>query len=328
MRIPMGHVVAPSGKILLVDAGLLDLWSHDRTPVLPDGILATDEETARANRSVDVELVGAGAEAVAEVMQRGHPRFMYDISEDRIEAIRGEVTRIAAKLDVEAGVRIHTPRIPHRRRFDDALVQGAGPLFFHGITAVAFEVKTAARLEVWGERMDDEPERWKRVGLSVRDQPVQFHDDCATVAVDRARLMFIDVDALAGWKHTESIDGLADFVFWGLEAAEVAREHGAPSLGDDQFGWENLLLDLALERGERIELAQAAGRRMATDFRPHSHHWELMRQVRASPTQSGIVQLGDAVACGFMTSWGDGFFPVVRELSAPEEVVAMRVEFA
>jgi hypothetical protein len=140
--------------------------------------------------------------------------------------------------------------------------------------------------------------------------------------------MFIDADAVNAWKHDEPIDGKADFVFWGRDADEVAREHRVPALADGQYGWEDLPIDEIVRRGEPIEQSKRAnGRKMATDFRPHSHHWELMRQVRASPTESGIVHIGDAVACGFMTTWGDGFFPVVRELSAAEEVVAVRVEF-
>jgi len=34
------------------------------------------------------------------------------------------------------------------------------------------------------------------------------------------------------------------------------------------------------------------GWKVAIDFRPHSHHWQLMQQVRASTSESGTVELG------------------------------------
>jgi hypothetical protein len=102
--------------------------------------------------------------------------------------------------------------------------------------------------------------------------------------VDWARLLAVDVDALAGWQDSEPLDGKADFAFWGVDAA------------------------------------------FATDFRPHSHHYVLMEQVRSSPTESGVVSLGEARACGFTTRWGDGIFEVHRDLDAEGRVVQIRIE--
>ena len=56
------------------------------------------------------------------------------------------------------------------------------------------------------------------------------------VAVDYARLLIADFDALGAWKHEDSLDGLADYVFWGEDAEHVAQAPGAPLLASSEFG--------------------------------------------------------------------------------------------
>src|SRR5262249_17032622 len=140
--------------------------------------------------------------------------------------------------------------------------------------------------------------------------------------VDEARLIFADADALGAWEHDRPLDGLADFVFWGQDAGRLARETGAPALADGQWGWLDRPPDEGLRLGTpagetKARLTLALG----TDFRPHSHNWQLMRQVWASPTQAGTVDIGGARMCGFATSWGDGIFPVLCDLDAEDRLV-------
>ncbi|MEU3693784.1 hypothetical protein [Streptomyces narbonensis] len=70
------------------------------------------------------------------------------------------------------------------------------------------------------------------------------------------------------------------------------------------------------------------GRRMAVDFRPHSHHWQIMREVRASQVAAGSVELGDARVLCAMTTWGDGYFPVIADLDSSGGLLAVRVRFS
>jgi hypothetical protein len=86
--------------------------------------------------------------------------------------------------------------------------------------------------------------------------------------------------------------------------------------------------------GEAVDKARAlmdwkeeTGRRMRVDFRPHSHHWQVMRQIRASGLGTGTVDIGDARLLCTMTTWGDGHFPVSADLDASGCVVAVRVSF-
>ena len=66
--------------------------------------------------------------------------------------------------------------------------------------------------------------------------------------------------------------------------------------------------------------------KFALDFRPHSHHYHVMERVRGSATESGTIETGGAILCGFMTSWGDGIFPVEPDLDAEGRLVRLRVE--
>ena len=70
-----------------------------------------------------------------------------------------------------------------------------------------------------------------------------------TVAVDEARLMFADIDALGQWQHEKPLDGKADFVFWGRDAERAAQTTGAADLGDGQWGWLNLPVRETVQRG-------------------------------------------------------------------------------
>jgi len=52
-----------------------------------------------------------------------------------------------------------------------------------------------------------------------------------------------------------------------------------------------------------------------------------MAQIRATATDSGTLEVGGAQLCAFHTTWGDGYFPVLRVLE-DDELVAVRVHLA
>src|SRR5207245_7980505 len=66
--------------------------------------------------------------------------------------------------------------------------------------------------------------------------------------------------------------------------------------------------------------------KMGRDFRPHSHHFLIMKQVRETDTESGTIEVGGAKMCGFMTSWGDGFYPIYRDLDEQGQLVRVRID--
>jgi hypothetical protein len=198
-------------------------------------------------------------------------------------------------------------------------------------------IPTDATMRVVGERMGGRDSginnRWRWVALEVRPRrKVASSTRVGHVFVDRARLMFADIDSLGAWKHDDPTDGLADLVFWGRNAEEAAKETKAPRLSpptesNPVYGWENLPDLEARQKGSLIWQAKEKNEWMlALDYRPHSHHWEVMRQVRDSKTESGTIGAGGATMCGFMTSWGDGLYPVIVERDSGGEVVRVRLQ--
>lgn len=176
-------------------------------------------------------------------------------------------------------------------------------------------------------RTPDE-DRWRRVMVQGNSQnPTCRSGLVGRVAADYARLLVADFDALGAWRHEDSLDGLADYVFWGRDAEIVAQALNAPRLSNTEFGWTNLPESLAEEHGIEVQkYMQRHGLKFATDYRPHSDHWQVMQTTRNSATESGTAVVGGVTVCNFMTTWGDGLFNVYRDLGESGELVQVRIE--
>lgn len=168
---------------------------------------------------------------------------------------------------------------------------------------------------------------WDHVAVAVSDAAIARREPIGELLVDFARVLVADKGCASAWVHDRSIDGLADFAFWGRDAEALAAATGAPALEDGQWGWTDLPVDEAIARGTAArELAAARGWKLATDYRPHSHHWQALALVRASPTESGTIDVGGLRVCLFMTSWGDGMFPVYADRDADGGLVQVRIQ--
>jgi len=335
----LGEVTTPSGAVFVADMGFLELWCHDRPPVMPPGVL-DDEGTADANAGADFRIDGPDAEKCGRHWDRHwHPRFHFDIPRHGLDVVRKSFAEFIAEHGYDAKLTRLRAKVTHRQRIADALEhgQGMGQVFFQGLEGfVIAGLPTDEKMRVTGERMGGRDrhvdDRWRWIDLEVRPgAKVASSAQAGRVFVDRARLMFADIDALGAWKHDEPIDGRADLVFWGRDAAAAAREVKAPKLPDPDggttYGWEDLPDAEARRKGGLVWRAKEKhGWVMALDYRPHSHHWEVMRQVRGGRTESGTITVGGARMCGFMTSWGDGLYPVVVERGAGGEAVRVRLQ--
>lgn len=324
----LGEVTCPSGKLMVVDLGLLGLWSHSDPPLLADWD-APEQIVRQANAAVDFRVEGRDAGAATALFGRS-AGWLYDRPADFASTFADAI----AERGLAAALVAHPVRIPHRQRVDNALAGGraTGIVEFHGAWATCIaDLPADARLEVYGSRMGkgEFDDRWRHIELEVASGAVVEEEVVGEVAVDKARVALFDVDALASWKHDESIDGRADFVFWGLDAAKAAEISRAARLEDGQFGWTELAIEEAIERGTAVEQLRAERSfRFVTDFRPHSHHFQVMAQVRGSATESGTLEVGGARMCAFMTSWGDGIFPIERLLARDGGLLGIRLVLA
>ena len=331
----LGEIACPSGSVFLFDFGYMDLWCHDRPVMFPDGLM--DEAATRtANAAADFKITGRDAEAAGKKWDRQwHPGYFLDVPGHALHSVSESFDQMCAENGFRAKLTRLKKRIPHRTRADHALEygHGAGVVFLSGMHAVVVSGLPPGRtLPVYATRMGGKDkavkDRWEWVDLEVRPRAKAARREViGDVTVDKARLFFADLDAVGAWEHEQPLDGRADFLIWGKDAALAARTLNIPKLADNEFGWVDEPVHEVARKGIGVEEEMARrGWKMATDFRPHSHHYQLMKPLREEPTASGCIDVGGATVCGFSTSWGDGFFPVWRELSATGELVRIRVQ--
>jgi hypothetical protein len=319
----LGNVSFPSGDLLLIDFGLLRLWSGDQPPLLPEK-LAPAEVVAKANAAADFEIVGPqAAEAAARLnlaVVKG--RYAFDLPQDS-----GPVSEAVALTGLEARVQ-QVPRMPHHTRvlrlLDD--LPNGSEVPFHGGWGVAVRGLPAGSLRVLGERMEPgaDQQRWHSVWVECAEGVLAETLEAGYVLVDEARLMFVDPTALNSWVNDEPADGLFDLAFWGADAEQVATRLAVSKL-EDEYLWTDLAVDQVRPLCDQLESLRGDGVRFAFDLRPHDDHFRVLKPMRSSATESGTIEVGGALTTGWFTSWGDGAFPVYRDLAEDGTLLRVRV---
>lgn len=329
----IGHVTAPSGKLLIIDPGLLNLWSHDRPVRAEPSGLVSDEICDIANSAVDLRIDGPDAEQAGRAFNRQwHNRFIYDIPAKRVEEVISPFEMKVHELNLNAKLVPMPDRMRHRNRIDRTFEQSpcGGIVQYHGVNAIVVgRVPDTCKLDIVGWRMPPGKfsERWKQVSLEFSAGESVSAELLGRVGVEEAKLLFADVEAMAFWKNDELIDGLANFLFWGRDAAQVAVKFGAPRRSGTEWGWINLPIEEIVPIAEPIEACREQGLlKFATDFRPHTDFHRLRSQIRSTPEASGTINVGGAEICGFHTSWGDGHFPVYLDRDSAGNALRVRVE--
>jgi len=326
----LGEVTCPSGHLVVLDGGCLWMWSGDRSP---SEMEVYDRLPSPAKGSVDFDVAGPDAQAAGRSFPRRPGPYHYDIPPGFIDEWVEFFAAHCRANSFDATLEQRPNLVPHRERALRCAREGLEGFIFFGMFAVAVGGVPADRpLAVTAELSDGEWEGWKQMTLTASQAPVASTRALGPIGVDAARLTFADLDALSHWRHDDPIDGLADVVFWGGPNAFEAAEHfGVPHVdtaGDEgSWGWTDLPVEVALRRGLAIQAwkDEVPGRKLGLDFRPHSHHWQVMRQVRATESESGVVHVGGADILFAMTSWGDGFFPAYADYDADANLVAVRV---
>lgn len=306
-----------------MDGGYLGLWSGDRSPA------ASEDRDAVA--AVDFEVVGEDADAAARSFDRQSGRHLYDIPQHAVTDFVATFDEHCQERGLKALLQRFPVQIAHRDRVRRAVAAGDPDFLITGVPVVPVgNVPTDTRLSVtasrgrWG---------WREICIEFTTAPVAHTRRLGSIGVDNARFVIADADALASWVHEDSLDGLADVAFWGRDEEQIAAEFGAARTatpGDDHYGWLNLPIRQAHERAVALHKRRGAQPRamFAFDFRPHSHHWRVMADVRASENEAATIAIGGAEIMMAMTSVGDGFFPVNLDLDASGTPVAARITVA
>ncbi|GAB3914748.1 hypothetical protein GCM10029964_126760 [Kibdelosporangium lantanae] len=326
----LGQITCPSGHLVVADGGYLGAWSGERSPAEIDPVLLNVDDPqliGEITGAVDFEIVGPDAEEAARAYDRQAGVSLYDIPMSHVPDLPRSFAEFCREQGFVARAETLAERVPHRERVRRSVARGDGGFVIFGIPVVVVGGVPVDRvLPVVGTRHDygEEGVRLRDISVRISDEPATRSELLGRVGVDWARLSFADADALTAWRHLKPADGKADVAFWGRDAAEAAAAHGAVELPEGVHGWEDLGLAEAIERYETVESwQQANGKRMMLDFRPHSHHWQVMRDVRASATESGEIEVGGGRIVFAMTTWGDGYFPTYADY-AGDELVAVR----
>jgi hypothetical protein len=329
----LGTVTTPTGDLVLIDFGLLHLWSGESEPAL-DPYDVGEQVAAISNSAVDLVILGDDPVAAGRAadLAAAAGRYVFDIPADHVQEIRDLVVSRARQRGF--AVRVEPiARMPHRTRVARLLDDSPNgvEVLYGGPWAVAVRgLPTGRPLPVRGVRMpEDGPyrERWHSIWVEADERPPASTEDIGYVGVDEARLAFADPDALTAWRTGDPVDGLADLAFWGADKHILAERTGAGALDDDSYGWTDLPVRDGVQRARELyRIKESDGLRFALDYRPHDDHHRLLSLVRAAPTESASVQIGGCVVCGFFTSWGDGAFPVRRDLTADGTLCRLRVE--
>ena len=310
---------------MIIDGGYLGIWSGDRSPGQVDpALLGIDDPTTAADirGAVDFEAVGPDAGAALAYLEHRQPgQSLYDVPASSAEAFVQAFETLAQDGGLDATLRA-IQRVPHRAR---VRATGAGGGFqAFGVPVVAVRGLPADR-PLWVEAVGES------IDVILSNAPVATTALLGTVGVDWARLAFADADALSHWEHSDAIDGLADVVFWGRSQEPAAQAQGAPRIGtpgeSGTYGWTDLPLPEAVAKAQAVLAWSEAepDRKLMVDFRPHSHHWQVMAQVRASATDSGVVEVAGARILFVALSQGDGSYPVHADRDAAGDLVAVRV---
>jgi hypothetical protein len=333
----LGEIRCPSGTLVVIDGGHLGLWSGERSPAEIDPALLGIHDPAMADDvlgSVDFAVAGPDAEAAARGFDRQPGLMLHDIPASRVAELRTLFEEHCRASGLDARLEALPSREPHAHRVRRTAAGGGGGFLMFGVPVVALGgVPRDRHLPVLAQRADagdGAGPRWSEMSVRWGEGRVASSVPLGEVGVDWARLLFGDADALNAWRHDDPVDGLADVAFWGAAAEEAAATFAAPELGEPGEegvrGWTGLTVAEAIDTARAVlGWKEETGRRLMVDFRPHSHHWQVMRQVRACEPGAGTVDIGDARLLCAMTTWGDGRFPVSADLDASGAVVAIRV---
>ncbi|MET9563569.1 hypothetical protein [Streptomyces tauricus] len=343
----LGEITCPSGELVIVDGGHLGMWSGEGSPALVDpGAFGVQDPVVAADVSAatDFLITGPDADTAAHSFGRQPGRALHDIPASGVAQLRELFAAHCREQGLDAVLEARAERVPHRERVRRCVEGGGGRFLMNGVPVVALGgVPPDRPLPVLatddGIVIPVDPTHVSPASPASYTTPVSPAShavksvELGEIRVDWARLLFGDADALSAWQHDEPVDGLADVAFWGAAEAEAATEFAAPDLGEPGEkgvkGWTGLPLPDAMRLATALFDWKDADprRRLMVDFRPHSHHWQIMRAVRASPLEAGTVQVGGAQVLCAMTGQGDGWFPVSADLDPTGRLVSVRVSF-
>jgi hypothetical protein len=281
-----------------------------------------------------LKIIGPDALKAGQLFDRNwHPEYIYDIPQDGIKEIKKLFDKLVKRRKLNASIEALDERITHQKRVELALDfgNGAGEVSFYSIWGLILgNLPKDQELTIYGERMIDKKWKhyWRWVVMDIQpDIKPETTKLIGHIPVDESNILISDVNILKKLSDHDTLDGLADLAFWGRDVQILAKKMDAYQLSDNTFGWVDLPINDAIEKGMQIHETREQGDfKFAYDFRPHNHKHFIYNQIRSLKTESGVIDLDGATACCFMTSWGDGAFPVIGEFDTKNKLIRVRID--
>ncbi len=178
-----------------------------------------------------------------------------------------------------------------------------------------------------GEPSDEARGRWRSLDVVVADGRWKRVEQVGRVSVEHGQLLFAGWSPLSHFRMWDSLDGLADYVFFGRAAAALAERVGATKLADGLFGWRDIPMGSVAERAQPLQaLVETERLDVVVDYRPHCNLERLNGQIRETDERVGHLVLDGARVLGCDNRWGDGLFDVVACYDTRGALVRVRVE--
>ncbi len=320
----IGEVDVPSGILLILDPGLGRFWRHEAVPSSPR---KGDRE------EFDLAIVGPDAVAAGRAYNRQFdPRYLFDISD--LAAAEKHFGQFAEVKKFDAKLQRLERRVPHLERALLAVEvgEGAGVVLYNHLWAVAIGGVPAGRsLQVVANGLPEDSEftgRWRSIDVVIDEvTPVARSIPLQGVMVEHGQLICADLEAFGSFRMWEPLDGLADFIFWGKDAAAVAKKFNAPQLETGQYGWVDVPDGVISTHAQPVQdWVESEKLHVAVDYRPHCNLEKLNTQIRTTDLEAGQIDLAGTKACGFSNRWGDGIFTVIRDLASDGQLLRIRLD--
>jgi hypothetical protein len=319
-EVELGEIDLPDGTLVILDPGLARYWRHDKEPSSPRKSDPSE---------FDLAIVGDDAErAGREYNREFDPVHLYD-RRDPTDS-KQHFDGWAKEKGYQASAEILEERLPHIERAKLAIAagKGLGVVKYNGLWGVvAGDLPKTLRVVGTPLAEGDFQGRWEFIDVILdEDAEVASSEKVKGVMVDHGQLLFRGLSALGQFRMWESLDGLADFVFWGSDAASLAEEMGATKYRGDEYGWKDTPLD---EIGDKAQAVQKRIKdedlKVAVDYRPHCNLERLNAVMRGSDEDVAQIAIDGKRIVGCGNRWGDGVFSVSRLADAGGKTVRIRV---
>ncbi|MEU8112227.1 hypothetical protein [Micromonospora sp. NPDC048947] len=155
VEVVLGEVTCPSGHLVIMDGGYLELWSGDRVP--------DDEERP----ATDFAIVGPDAEAAADSFDRQTGTRLYDIPAHAVAEFTATFDEHCREHGHGASLRAFRQQFPHRERVRHAVAAREPGFIVMGVPVLPIEVPAGRPLRV----TRDAEKRTRRTEIRVRLPP-------------------------------------------------------------------------------------------------------------------------------------------------------------